>query len=110
MQHHADRARELSAARVPRQGQGGPHRLDQGVRAERHLPLPGERESGVDYDEAKKLAEKARIEEVLQCTKLGGKREWKLDEFLDEDVWEELGGKAGLRPSASKPSSSLRSS
>ena len=59
-------------------------------------------ESGVDYDEAKKLAEKARIEEVLQCTKLGGKREWKLDEFLDEDVWEELGGKAGLREQAIK--------
>ena len=57
-------------------------------------------ESGVDYDAAKTLAEKAHIEEVLQCTKLGGKREWKLADFLDEEVWEELGGKAGLREQA----------
>ena len=60
---------------------------------------------------AKKLAEEARIEEVLQCTKLGGKREWKLDEFLDEDVWEELGGVGrGGPPRASHQVPNLRSS
>ena len=62
--------------------------------------MPASVESGVDYDAAKTLAEKAHIEEVLQCTKLGGKREWKLADFLDEEVWEELGGKAGLREQA----------
>lgn len=42
-------------------------------------------ESGVDYDSALALAKKARVEDVLQCTRLGGKRDWTLADFLDEE-------------------------
>ena len=54
-------------------------------------------ESGADYESVKTLCIKANVPAVLQCTLLGGKAEWTLEDFLSEDAWEQLGGKGGLR-------------
>ena len=54
--------------------------------------------SRVDYEAAVDLAKRACINEVLQCTGLGGKPNWCVDDFLSRDVWDEHGGKSGLKP------------
>ena len=54
-------------------------------------------ESGVGYDEAKDLCEKANLGEILRCKKLGGRSEWTLDDFLSRSIWTDLGGKAGIK-------------
>ena len=59
-------------------------------------------EAGVDYDAAHELAIEAKLERVLQCTALGGKSEWTLDEWLSPEVWEECGEQAGLKLVARK--------
>ena len=76
------------------------------------LAKPGEREGlaiavaarshGVDYEAALSLAGRANLREVLACKELGGRPEWAVDAFLSEDVWQELGGKAGLKLQAKK--------
>ena len=54
-------------------------------------------ESGVDYEKAKELCEKANVGDILRCKQLGGRGEWTLDDFLSPSIWIDLGGKAGIR-------------
>ena len=39
---------------------------------------------------------------MLQNTDLGGKAEWTLADFLDPAVWDECGGRAGLKEVSKK--------
>lgn len=59
-------------------------------------------DSGVDHESAMKLANKANIDSVLKCPELGGRAEWKVEDFLDEEAWDVCGGKAGLKGVAKK--------
>ena len=45
----------------------------------------------------KKLCRRACVDEILQCKALGGRPEWRLEDFLSKDIWLELGGKAGIK-------------
>ena len=56
--------------------------------------------SGVDHPEALELCKKARVDEILQCKVLGGMPEWRLEDFLSEKTWLDLGGKAGIKECA----------
>jgi hypothetical protein len=58
--------------------------------------------SGADYTAASELAERACLNSVLRCTALGGKPDWSVSDFLSEDAWDELGGKAGLKKQSIK--------
>ena len=59
-------------------------------------------DSGVDSTSALALAEKAHIQEVLQCKGLGGRADWVVEDFISEEVWNDLGGKAGLKAQSKK--------
>ena len=59
-------------------------------------------DSGVDYETALDLMKRAKIQDILQDKKLGGYDDWTIDLFLSEDVWTELGGKAGLKAESKK--------
>ena len=52
---------------------------------------------GAEYAEALKLCRRACMDEILQCKALGGRPEWRLEDFLSKDIWLELGGKAGIK-------------
>eukprot|EP00966_Prymnesium_polylepis_P113975 2634321-Prymnesium_polylepis.1 len=54
-------------------------------------------EAGADYDAAFELAHEAKLERVLQSTALGGKPEWQLVDFLEEQIWEDCGEQAGMK-------------
>ena len=54
-------------------------------------------EAGADYDASLELAHEAKLERVLQSTALGGKPEWQLADFLEEDIWETCGEQAGMK-------------
>ena len=58
-------------------------------------------DSGVDHEAALSLASRANLGAVLSCKELGGRDDWTVEQFLSEDVWNELGGKAGLKVQAS---------
>lgn len=62
----------------------------------------GSVDSGSDYAEALKLCKKACVEEILQCKALGGRPEWRLEDFLEKETWHQLGGKAGIKECAKK--------
>ena len=59
-------------------------------------------DSGVASTSALALAEKAHIQEVLQCKGLGGRADWVVEDFISEEVWNDLGGKAGLKAQSKK--------
>eukprot|EP00966_Prymnesium_polylepis_P299663 6924880-Prymnesium_polylepis.1 len=59
-------------------------------------------DAGVDYETALELAGKANIAELLACKALGGYQDWTLEEFLDREPWDMLGGKAGLKEQSKK--------
>ena len=53
--------------------------------------------AGVDFDEAMKLAQKANLQDVLQCKIIGGKSEWRLEDFIQREVWEACGEQVGMQ-------------
>tara|TARA_B100000795_G_scaffold24483_1_gene16370 strand:- start:190 stop:1104 length:915 start_codon:yes stop_codon:yes gene_type:complete len=60
----------------------------------------GSSNAGVDYADALELCRQANVEAILQCKQLGGRPEWKLEDFLSNDIWINLGGKAGVKKAA----------
>uniref|UniRef100_A0A7S4HFF4 Uncharacterized protein n=2 Tax=Prymnesium polylepis TaxID=72548 RepID=A0A7S4HFF4_9EUKA len=44
-----------------------------------------------------RLARKAKLDEVLQCKRIGGNRDWQLESFIEEAVWAGCGEQAGLQ-------------
>ena len=58
--------------------------------------------SGIDFASAKELCVKANVQSLLNCSHLGGKRDWNLQDFINEEAWFEQGGKAGFKVASIK--------
>jgi len=59
-------------------------------------------ESGADYDNAIAFCVNSKIDAVLQCTRLGGCPDWSVSTLLSQDIWDQLGGQAGLKEVSKK--------
>ena len=59
-------------------------------------------EAGTEYDTGLELCQEAKLDKILQCTRLGGREEWTIETFLNPGIWDELGGQAGLKENSKK--------